>query len=93
AALAHALATAGRTSESRGIVEQLLAEKKQRYVSPISLAVAYFGLGETGSAFDALEQAYAERKGWLLHMQVEPVFDGFRSDPRYLDLVKRIGLP
>ena len=93
AALAHALATAGRTSESRGIVEQLLAEKKQRYVSPVSLAVAYFGLGETGSAFDALEQAYAERKGWLLHMQVEPVFDDYRSDPRYLDLVKRIGLP
>ena len=93
AALAHALATVGRVEESREIVETLIADRERRYVSPVSLAVAFLGLGETGSAFDALEQAYAERKGWLLHMRVEPVFDGYRGDPRYLDLVQRIGLP
>ena len=93
AALAHALATSGKIGESRVIVEQLLADQRERYVSPVSIAVGYLGLGETANAFDALEQAYAERKGWLLHMQVEPVFNGVRNDPRYRALVERIGLP
>ena len=93
AALAYALAKAGKDEESREIVDRLLVDRSQRYVSPVSLAVAYLGLGETVKAFDALEQAYNERKGWLLHMQVEPVFDGVRDDPRYLDLIHRIGLP
>ena len=92
AGLAHALARSGNHTEGQAILDALLQESREAYVSPIGLAVAHFGLGQADGAFLWLEQAFDERKGWLLHLRVEPVLDGFRDDPRYIDLVTRIGL-
>ena len=93
AALAHVLARSGDRGAAEVILNALLEKSRDHYVSPIGLAVAHFGLGQVDAAFARLEQAFDERKGWLLHLRVEPALDGFRDDPRYLDLVARIGLP
>lgn len=93
AALAHALARSGNQARATAILEGLLERRRDGYVSPIGLAVASFGLGRVEQGFGWLEHAFDERKGWLLHLRVEPALDGLRDDPRYLDLVTRIGLP
>ena len=68
-------------------------ELKQKYVSPYFIALVYVGLGEKDQAFAWLEKAYQERHPYLILIKVEPVFDVLRSDPRFQDLVQRIGLP
>ncbi len=93
AALAHVLARSGDRAAAQAILGALLEKSRDDYVSPVGLAVAHFGLGRADEGFHYLEQAFDERKGWLLHLRVEPALDGFRDDPRYLDLVTRIGLP
>ena len=93
AALSHVLARSGNRDAAQAILDGLLEQSRTEYVSPIGLAVAHFGLGQTDDAFDRLDQAFDERKGWLLHLRVEPTLDGFRDDPRYGDLVAAIGLP
>ncbi len=93
AALAHALARSGDRFRAEEILNSLLEKQRSGYVSPVGLALANFGLDRIDEGFRWLERAFEERKGWLLHLRVEPALDGLREDPRYLDLVTRIGLP
>ncbi len=93
AALSRSMARSGDEEQAQGLLDELLSRRKEAYVSPVGLAVAHFGLGRVDEAFAYLEEAYTERKGWLMHIRVEPALDGHRDDPRYLDLVRRIGLP
>ena len=58
----------------------------------ITLALVYTGLGEIDQAFKWLEKAYDDRMGWLIWLNVEPKWDSIRSDGRFTDLLKRIGL-
>ena len=53
----------------------------------------YLGLGDTNRALTWLERAYQERSDYLVYLKVEPMADSLRSDPRFADLVRRIGLP
>jgi TolB-like protein/tetratricopeptide (TPR) repeat protein len=57
------------------------------------LAAYYTHLGKTALALDHLEKAFAERSNWLASLAVDPIFDGLRSEPRFQELVRRIGLP
>ncbi len=66
---------------------------KRSYLAPIHMALAYVFLGEKDQAFEWLEKAYAERSGWMVHLKVDPRFDSLRSDPRFADLVRRVGFP
>jgi hypothetical protein len=65
---------------------------KQKYVSPYDLAIIYTGLGEKDRAIEQLNKAYEGRSGWIIHLKVEPLFDPLRSDPRFADLVRQMGL-
>jgi hypothetical protein len=56
------------------------------------LAIIYAGLGEKDEAFAWLEKAYDERVGWLIFIAGEPKLDLLRSDARFADLTRRIGL-
>jgi hypothetical protein len=49
--------------------------------------------GDKDKAFNYLEKAYAEKSGFLLHLKEALAFDSLRADPRYADLLKRMGLP
>jgi hypothetical protein len=66
---------------------------KRSYVSPYSLALIYMGLGDKDQAFTCLHQAIADRDPWLCWVKVEPLLDELRSDPRFTDLLKNMGLP
>lgn len=53
----------------------------------------YVGLGEKDEAFAWFEKAYEERASWLVWFKTDPMLDALRSDPRYRDLLRRIGFP
>jgi tetratricopeptide (TPR) repeat protein len=92
ATLGHAYAVAGKTGEARQVLNQLLERSRQSYVSPYYIALIYAGLGEKDEVFEWLEKAYDERESYFNLFKVEPVFDSLRTDPRYLSLLKRVGL-
>lgn len=92
AGLAHVCAVAGNTERAVKLRQGLWNQSADRFVSPVSLAVAALGLGRLDEAFDALEDAYLDRQGWLVYLRSEPLMDPARSDPRYEDLLLRIGL-
>ena len=90
--LAYALARAGRPDDARRTLAELEALSKTRYVSPYYLAPAYAALGDTEAAFSRLEKAFAERSNGMTYLTVDPTLDDVRSDPRFADLVRRVGL-
>ena len=93
ATLGYADAVAGKEREARKILEELKARSRQSYVSPYFIAVVYAGLGEKDQAFAWLGKACEERHPYLILLKVEPVFKNLRDDPRFADLLRRIGLP
>ncbi|HEY8559210.1 MAG TPA: winged helix-turn-helix domain-containing protein [Pyrinomonadaceae bacterium] len=92
--LARAYANSGKSSEARKIIDQAkrLSDGEMHF-SPAVIASVYGALGEKDRAFALLEQGYAERDYLLVMLKVDPMFDSLRSDPRFGDLVRRVGLP
>ena len=66
---------------------------QRRYVDSGFIAYDYAALGDKDQTFYWLEKAYSEKAGSLGYIKVARQMDAFRSDPRYLDLLKRMGLP
>src|SRR6266850_816501 len=94
AALAHVYAVTGRRAEAEKILRDLQRKSKSSYVSPYMIATIYAGLGNKDRAFEFLEKAYQERSWdivWLLKADLR--IDSLRSDPRFQDLVRRVGYP
>jgi TolB-like protein/DNA-binding winged helix-turn-helix (wHTH) protein/Flp pilus assembly protein TadD len=92
ALLGHAYALAGKRAKALAILDELKALSGKRYVSPLDIAIVYTGLGDRNAAFEWLEKAYEERTMRIQEL-AEPHFDSLRSDPRFPDLMRRIGLP
>jgi adenylate cyclase len=82
---------AGKHEKARQILEQLTDPSKQKYVSPYDIATIYTCLGDSDEAFDWLSRACEERSGLLVYLKVEPMFDRLRSDPRFTELLRRVG--
>ena len=91
--LGYVYAVSGRKSEAQKLLNELIESWKQRYFSPIDIALVYTGLGDKDQAFAWLDKAYEARDGQLIWVNVEPELDSLRSDPRFTDLVQRIGIP
>jgi hypothetical protein len=92
ALLGRAYALAGERTKAESILEELKTLSKQQYVSPFDIAVVYAGLGDLTSTFQQLEEAYQQRVFRIIELTL-PMFDSLRSDTRWQDLVRRIGLP
>jgi TolB-like protein/DNA-binding winged helix-turn-helix (wHTH) protein/Flp pilus assembly protein TadD len=92
-ALGYVYAKAGRKSDARKVLRQLQELSTSRYVSPFGIAGINAALGEKDAAFSFLERAYDDRAGQLVWLNVNPKFDSLHSDPRFADLVGRLGLP
>jgi TolB-like protein/DNA-binding winged helix-turn-helix (wHTH) protein/Tfp pilus assembly protein PilF len=92
--LAHAYGKAGRRQEALKLVNELLQRPNREHVPPLRpLAIAYSGLGDKDKAFACLETAYQRRTGALFELNSQPLYTPLRSDPRFQDLARRIGLP
>jgi TolB-like protein/DNA-binding winged helix-turn-helix (wHTH) protein/Tfp pilus assembly protein PilF len=93
ASLAKVLGDSGRKYEARKLLEELEERSKRRYISPCLLALVHIGLGERNQAIASLEQGYTDRDQWMLYLKVDPHLDALRSDSRFKDLLRRVGLP
>jgi len=93
AALGHAYAVAGNRHEAEKILQTLSDRAKKSYVSPFDLALIHAALGETDKAFALLDKAVSERSTFLVYSKWEPRLDPLRPDPRFRQLLRRIGLP
>jgi len=90
--LAIALARAGERAAAEQILAKIEAVAANTYVPPFYLAIIAANLGDKDRAFAWLEKAYQERSGWMPWLKLEPLFDGLRTDARFSDLLRRIGL-
>ena len=91
--LGYAYGVAGRREEALAILAKLEGRAELgHYVSPFQRAAILSGLGEKDQAFEWLEQAYREKTPWLAWYRVDRTLDPLRSDPRYTDLGRRLGL-
>ena len=89
-ALAHALA--GEKEEAVRMLEMLMKESGERYISPFLIASFHTGLGSFEEALDWLEKAYEERVAYMVFIGVDPSFDPLRAHPRFQALLARVGL-
>jgi len=94
AALAHAYASVGIRAEAEKILQELERQSKSSYVSPYMMAAICAGLGDKEKAFEFLEKAYLERSPDIPYfLKADLRIDTLRSDPRFRDLLRRVGLP
>ncbi len=91
AALAMAYAAAGKTKQAQGIVAELENLSRTRYVLPYNIAKIYAAAANTEKAFAWLQKAYDEGNPDLIELNSEPIFDSVRNDPRFAELMQRIG--
>ena len=89
--LAYALGSAGSIEEAKGLIDELLEAAKERYVSAFTIAVAYTGLGDRDSTLYWLERALDQRAGGLFKINVDPMFDELRNEPRFKELLHKLG--
>lgn len=92
AGLGYAYAAAGRKGEAREVLRDLTSRSGRRYVSSYLIATLYAGLGENDRALTWLEKAYEERDYLLVMLRIDARLDGLRTDPRFTDLLRRVGL-
>jgi len=90
--LIRAYAHAGRRADALRLLEELKKRKQAGYVPAAAFVNGYLGLDDRQEAFFWLEQGYKEQSNILQWLKVHPYFDPLRDDPRYWDLLRRVGL-
>jgi len=88
----HALAVSGDAAGARKALADLQHLSQSRYVSSLYFAAIHLGLGEKSKALDGLERAYTERNDYLAYLGVDPMADPLRSEPRFTQLLHKIGI-
>jgi tetratricopeptide (TPR) repeat protein len=83
-------AAAGKRQEALGVLQELRAVSRQRYVAPFTLALVLAALGEQQQALTGLEQAFAERNSWMLYLKLDPRLDPLRDHSRFQELLRRM---
>ena len=91
--LDNAYALSGKREEAQKVIEHLREPSVHEYVAPYNIAVIYAGLGEKDEAFVWLNRAYQERSYLLTYLMVDERLGKLHSDPRFDELVRRVGLP
>ena len=84
---------AKRNSDARLTLAKLDAMRKSRYVTPYGIALVYAGMGNKDEAFRWLEKAFDDRANWLVWLRFDPRWEALRADPRYAEMVHRMGFP
>jgi hypothetical protein len=89
--LGYVYALSGEPAKAKEVIQELKAAASRRYVPAYGIAVVYFGLGEVEAGFEWLERAYQE-KCFLTFLKVDPIFDGVRRNPRFVSILRNMGL-
>jgi tetratricopeptide (TPR) repeat protein len=90
--LAYTYGRAGRRPEALRMLDRLTRQRETAYVPPAAFVLAYVGLGEHDRAFTWLERAYEDHSTLMILLRVSPELDPLRDDPRFADLLRRVGL-
>jgi tetratricopeptide (TPR) repeat protein len=88
--LGYAYAAAGRRADAQAIVDELSADPTR--AMPYYFAIVNAGLGNKDEAIRWLREAYDKRDVYIVQLKVDPLFDGLRSDPRFIDLLRSLRL-
>lgn len=92
AMLGYVYGRAGRRQEALAILQELEQRAQSGYVRQSLFSALYVGLGDPEKAIDYLEKGYADRDFEMVWLQAEPIYDPLRSDPRFIALLKKVGL-
>jgi len=84
-------AVSGQQEKARNVLSRMLDLRARHYVDPSLIGAVYAGLGEKDKAFEWLTKAYEEHSGQIVWIKVDPFYKNLRSDPRYKELLKKIG--
>jgi tetratricopeptide (TPR) repeat protein len=90
--LIYAYRTAGRKTDAARLIAELEAKSGKEYVSNTDFAMAYGAIGDREKAIEYLEKAFSERSSQLRLNMKEPHFDDIRSDPRFANFLKKLGI-
>ncbi len=89
--LGAAYALAGQRERGLKLVSELERRRERENVPPEAIAYIHVGLGDKDKAFACLEKSYVEHR-WLFYLTVNPMLEPLHSDPRFDDLMRRVGL-
>jgi tetratricopeptide (TPR) repeat protein len=92
AALGYAYGRAGKFEDARRMIRELDESSKTDFIPPFEKALVYLGMGMRDEAFPLLEESYELRLPNLANLTVDPIYDDIRTDPRFIDLVRRVNL-
>jgi hypothetical protein len=90
--LGYASAVAGQGDQARQVLAELHEQAQGAYVKPLAFAWISIGLDEKDRALAWLEKAYEDRDPYVILLNADPVYDSLRADPRFIALLKKIGL-
>jgi TolB-like protein/DNA-binding winged helix-turn-helix (wHTH) protein/Tfp pilus assembly protein PilF len=91
--IGHVYAVSGDKGSAEKVIAGLKEESAHRYVNQYELGLIYVGLGQSDQAFQSLERAFREHSDMLVYLKVDPRLDSIRSDSRFADLIRRVGVP
>jgi len=92
ATMAYLLARTGRRDRALAFLDEMQSWSREEYVSPVAFATVHIALGNLREALDWTERAHAERRGWVVYLRVNPIFDPLRGEPRFHELIKKMSL-
>ena len=91
--IGKAYSVSGYKGAMRAWLDDLIRQSTHHYVAPLDIATLYLRLGENEHALEWLEKGYQARDATMVDIATEPAFDPVRSDRRFIDLLRRVGLP
>jgi TolB-like protein/DNA-binding winged helix-turn-helix (wHTH) protein/Flp pilus assembly protein TadD len=91
--IGHLYAVSGDKGNAEKVIAGLKKESAHRYVNQYELALIYIGLGRTDQAFKSLDRAFLDHSDMLVYLGVDPRLDSIRSDSRFAELMRRVGVP
>lgn len=90
--LGCAYALDGQKGEAQKIIDTLKEKSSREYIDSALIGLVYIALGKKDDAFNWLSKAFDARSAWMIWLKVDPHFDPVRSDPRFNELMKRVGI-
>jgi TolB-like protein/DNA-binding winged helix-turn-helix (wHTH) protein len=91
--IGHIHAVSGNAREAESVIADLKQQSARRYLNPYEVALIYVGLGKDDEGFDWLQQAFRGRSDQMIYLTVDPRLESLRTDARFADLVRRVGIP